>query len=187
MSVSQIKKEILQALLLETKPKKAAYIAKNIGKEFPSVQMHLIGLTRIGYTESPQKGYYTISPVGKIVLGLAKLSKENAQQILSQTSPEKAFHFYAGIGKPLNIFAHSLLEFKDKINMVDSHSLAFHLNRGDFEAWFRSLGDLELAMKMGLLRKRSNQEEVLPLQIREIMEDRCRELYKTADRTEHIM
>jgi DNA-binding transcriptional ArsR family regulator len=183
MNLSPVKMEILETLLLENKEQRAAQIAKNLGKEFPATQMHLIGLTKMGLVASPQKGYYVISPAGKSALGLPNLSKENAEKILSQIIPEKAFHFYAGIGKPLSIYAHSLFEFRDKLNMIDSSSIAFHLTRGDFEAWFRSLGDLELAEKMKLLRDRKIKAEELSLKIREIIEDRCAALSKTAGKT----
>jgi hypothetical protein len=56
MSLSPIKREILETMLLNDKPAKAAQIAKDNGKEFPSVMMHLIGLTRMGYAGSPEKG-----------------------------------------------------------------------------------------------------------------------------------
>ena len=32
-------------------------------------------------------------------------------------------------------------------------SLEFHLKRGDFEAWFKGLGDEELAKKIGITEK----------------------------------
>src|SRR3989304_9105031 len=130
MDLSPAKHEILEALLLHDKPVKAAQLAKDMGKEFPAVQMHLIGLVKMGYAESPQKGQYLISANGKKALGLTETTKEKAKKILAKTPPEKAFHFYAGIGKPLNQSVHSLQEFSDKIATIKVETVEFHLNRG---------------------------------------------------------
>ena len=173
MDLSLPKREILEALLLHDKPVKAAWIASEMGKEFPAVQMHLIGLTKMAYAESPQKGQYLISANGKKALGLPEVTKEKAFAILAQTPHERAFHFYAGIGKPLNIYAHDLLEFCDKVTQVNAESIVFHLNRGDFEAWFKSLDDLELAKKTALIKERKMIAEELRVKLRELAENRC--------------
>lgn len=178
MDLSPAKCEILEALLLHDKPVKAAQLAKDMGKEFPAVQMHLIGLVKMGYAESPQKGQYIISANGKKALGLPETTKETAQKILAKTPPERAFHFYAGIGKPLNIYVHDLLEFCDKVSQVKAESVEFHLSRGDFEAWFKSLGDLELAKKTALLKKKKMEAEEFRVKLRELVEARCMVLSK---------
>ena len=68
------------------------------------------------------------------------------RRILRTVSPEKAFHFYEGMGKPTGEDARSLIEFRDKINVVTLQSLVFHLRRKDFENWFTVvIGDPELA------------------------------------------
>jgi hypothetical protein len=168
MDLSPAKYEILEALLLHYKPVKAVQLAKELGKEFPAVQMHLIGLVKIGHAESPQKGQYFISANGKKALGLPETTKEKAQKILAKATSNEAFHFYAGIGKPLNVYAHDLLEFCDKVSQVRAESVEFHLNRGDFEVWFKALGDVELAKKIALLNGRKMKAEELQEKIREI-------------------
>ncbi len=182
MDLSQIKCEVLEALLLHQNPVKAEQVAKEMGKERPAVQMHLIGLTKAGYVQSPLKGQYLISEEGKKALGLHEISKEKAAAILSRSS-DKAFHFYREIGKPLNIYAHDLQEFCNKISKAGNESLEFHLNRGDFEAWFKSLGDSELARKFALLRESKVKEEELSTKLREIVESRCKLLSKIAGNT----
>jgi hypothetical protein len=99
--------------------------------------------------------------------------------ILALTPPEKAFHFYAGIGKPLNRHAHDLLEFCDQISKINAESIEFHMNRGDFQAWFKVLGDAELAKKMELLKAKLSGEE-LRKRILELAESRCMALSKMA-------
>lgn len=172
MDLSPVKHEVLEDLLLHEKPVKAGQVAKEIGKERPAVQMHLIGLTRMGYAESPQKGYYIISENGKIALGLPKVTKENALSMLKQTPEDKAFYFYVEIGKPLNIHARGLREFSDIISQVNVESIEFHMSRRDFEAWFNVLGDIELEKKMALLKNRKVMGEDLRRQIREITKAR---------------
>ena len=173
MDLSPVKREILEALLLHEDPVKAMQIAKETGKKGPVVQMHLIGLNKNGYAESPQKGQYNISQNGKQALGLPQITKEKATEILAQTSPEKAFHFYTAVGKPLNLSANSLYEFSEKIEAVTLDSVEFHMNRGDFEAWFTWLGDLELAKKTALLSCRKLKAEEFREKIREITTNRC--------------
>ncbi|MCW4018364.1 MAG: hypothetical protein NWF00_06765 [Candidatus Bathyarchaeota archaeon] len=176
MDLSPVKNDIIEALLLHEKPVKAAIVAKEIGKAQNAVQMHLIGLVRMGYAESPQKGYYIISVNGKETLGIPEVSKEKALSILRQTSLEKAFHFYEGIGKPLNLHASDLSEFCDKISKLNVKSIEFHMNRGNFEAWFKSLGDRELEKKMALLKMRGFRGEELHKKVCEMAEKRCMSL-----------
>jgi hypothetical protein len=173
MDLSSAKCEIMEALLLHDKPVKAAQLAKEIGNEFRAVQMHLIGLAKMGYAESSVKGQYLISANGKKTLGLPEITKEKALTILASTPLTKAFHFYAGIGKPLNVYAHDLSEFCDKLSKVTVDSIEFHLCRGDFEAWFKFLGDLELAKKAALLKEKKMGGEELRVKLRELSEDRC--------------
>jgi hypothetical protein len=178
MDLSPVKCEILEALLLHDKPVKAAQVAKETAKDAKAVQMHLIGLTRTGYARSPEKGCYIITEAGKKTLGLPEDTKENALVILAQTPRDKAFHFYAGIGKPLNLSANDLLDFCDKIAKVHMESIEFHLSRGDFEAWFKGIGDAELTKKIALLKERKVSGDELREKLREIVENRCLVLSK---------
>ena len=182
MDLSPVKCEVLEALLLHDKPVKAAQLAKEMQKDFPAIQMHLIGLTKMGYVDSPQKGQYLISANGKKALEMPEPTKEKALAILASVHREKAFHFYAGIGKPVNIYAHNLPEFFDKVDQVKLDSVEFHLSRGDFEAWFKSLGDMELAKKTALLKTRKMKPEEMKAKLRELVESRCLELSKIAEK-----
>ena len=172
MSLSPVKLEILETMLLQDKPERATKIAADTGKKFPSVMMHLLGLIRMGYAHSPEKGLYTINERGKKTLGIPVITIETAKAILADTH-DKAFHFYAGIGKPLNVFAHSLRDFCEKIPKVSIHSVEFQLNHGDFESWFRGLGDVELVRKIALLKEKRLVGEELRTKLRQIVENRC--------------
>ena len=176
MDLSPVKREVLEVLLLQDKPVKAALVAKETGKDSKVVQMHLIGLARIGYAISPEKGTYAITDKGKQALGLPEIDREKALLLLAHTPHEKAFHFYAGIGKPLNLYAHDLPEFCDKLGKVGTESVEFHVARGDFEAWFQAFGDPELARKTALLKEQKPSGEDLRAKLTKIVEYRCNEL-----------
>jgi hypothetical protein len=180
MSLSPTKYEILETMLLLDKPTRATGIAKEAGKEFPSVMMHIIGLTRMGYATSPEKGLYTLTEKGKEALGIPEINKENAKTILASTPQDQAFHFYAGIGKPLNLQAQSLQDFCNKVLKINADSIDFHMNRGDFEAWFTSLGDAELAKKTALLKQKKMEGEELHSRFQQTVEKRCRVLANMA-------
>jgi hypothetical protein len=172
MSLSPIKQEILETLLLKDKPMKATDAAKETGKEFPPVMMHILGLVRLGYVSSPEKGLYVISQKGKAALGIPEIDKEKATAILAYLPDDKAFHFYVDIGKPSGFHAHNLRDFANKINKISIESIMFHMSRGDFAAWFTGLGDLELATKVALLKHRNVDEENIRKQLYDIVEQR---------------
>ncbi len=180
MSLSPIKKEILESMFLCGKPQKAIEIAKDTKKEFQPVMMHLLGLTRMGYVSSPEKGLYIIAEKGKRVLGVPETSKEKATAILAYAPHDKAFNFYATVDKPLGIHAHNLRDFTTKIEKVDVISIEFHAKRGDFEAWFKGLGDEELTKKIALLKKSGLSGESLRKQLHYVVEQRYVDLGKIA-------
>jgi hypothetical protein len=173
MSLSPVRHKILETILLHDKPVKVVQVAKETGQKFQTVMMHIIGLTRMGYTKSPEKGLYAITEKGKIALGIPEIDNATAKAILADTPQDKAFHFYADMGKPLDYYAYSLQDFCDKILKISVDSIEFHLNRGDFESWFTGLGDVELARKTALLKEKKLVGEELRIRLREILENRC--------------
>lgn len=179
MSISPVKRLILETMWLLDRPAKATEIAKEAGLGFPPVMMHILGLTKMGHVQMPEKGTYVITESGKKVLGLPIISKEKAADILAYLPMEKSFHFYADIGKPLNIHATSLGDFCDKILKVDMSSVEFHVNRGDFEAWFAGLGDAELARKTLLVREEKMAGADLRKKLYELVKNRCDLLART--------
>ncbi len=183
MSLSPIKIEILETMLLNGKPMKAAQIAKENKTEFPPTMMHLLGLTKTGYVSSPQKGLYMLTDVGKKALGIPPVTKEAAKTITAYAPHDKSFNFYVDMDKPLHMHAHSLQDFANKIGKVDMKSVEFHMGRGDFEAWFRSLGDQELAKKTALIKGKEVSGEQLRTLLQDIVEQRCQELMKLTEAT----
>jgi hypothetical protein len=159
-------------MLLHDKPVKVAQIAEETGQKFPAVMMHVIGLTRMGYANSPEKGLYAITERGKNALGIPEIDKETAKAILADAPQDKAFHFYADMGKPLDYYAYGLQDFCGKILKISVDSIEFHLNRGDFESWFTGLGDVELARKIALLKGKRLVGEELRIRLHGIVENR---------------
>jgi DNA-binding MarR family transcriptional regulator len=160
------------------KPAKVTEIAKDTGVSFPTVMMHIIGLSKMQFVNSPEKGIYVITEKGKKTLGIPEVGKEKAAEILRYLPAEKSFHFYVDVGKPLNVFAASLGDFCEKIQRIDVGSIEFHTNRGDFEAWFTELGDTELARKTLLVREQKMNGEDLRKKLYEIARKRYEELTK---------
>jgi hypothetical protein len=180
MSLSPIKKEILETLFRSGKAMKATDIAKEAGKDFKPVMMHLLGLVKMGYVATPEKGLYAISEKGKEALSQPEITKDKAEAVLAYAPHDKAFHFYLNMGQPLNLHAHGLRDFANKVERVDLESVSFHMNRGDFEEWFKGLGDEELAKKVAELKEKNVVGEDLRSQLHEIVEQRYIALAKLA-------
>jgi hypothetical protein len=160
------------------KPMTIQGIAEQTGINSSSSMGYLLGLIKAKYVSVPQKHYYAITNLGKQALGLPKVDQNLAQNILSQVPVEKAFHFYYDLNQHSGVYADSLKDFVAKIQTVDLKSIEFHVQRKDFELWIRSLGDLELSKKLGLLRMRNLSGENLRTGLYETVNSRCEELAK---------
>jgi hypothetical protein len=180
MNLSPHKLEILEDLLLYDKSVKPIQVSRGMGKEFPSVMMHILGLTKIGYATSTEKGFYTITNEGKKYLGLPEVNRELARTLLVGKLHDKAFHFYTDIGKPLNVKAYNLQTFNAQLKRIQIESIEFHMNRGDFEAWFKGIGDLELAKKTNVLKNKNFKGETLRRKLQIMTVNRCIALAKIA-------
>jgi len=175
-SVSEVRRKILEMLLEAGKPMRSWEIAEKMGISVPSSTMHLLRLIKAGYVSTPQRGQYVITVHGKEALAVPKIDRELVSRILSPVSSEKAFHFYKGMDQYLQVFANSLNDFCEKIQTVDVKSVEFHVPRRDFELWLQGLGDLELAEKLGQIRRMSLAGESLRKTVYETVRSRCEEL-----------
>jgi DNA-binding transcriptional ArsR family regulator len=176
MSVSQIKRKILEVLWVSRKPMSVQDLAEKTGLNISSSMVHLLWLRKAGYVSTPEKSFYAITKTGKEAIGLPRLTKEKALHILRELPKEEAFHFYTGIGQYAGVYATSLNDFCDKIQSVNVKSVEFHAPRRDFELWLDSLGDLELARIMSLIRRASLSGENLRKKVYESVKSRCEEL-----------
>jgi DNA-binding transcriptional ArsR family regulator len=176
LDVDDIKKRVLHALWETERPVKSRELAKKIGLSTPASTMHLIWLVKAGHVSTPKEGFYTVTEQGKKAIGLPEVDEKQATVILSSVPPELGFHFYNALGEYTGVFASSLEEFSEKLAKVNLRSLKFHVSRGDFEAWIRSLGDAELAKKINLVQTGGLSDEDLRQKILELVQCRCEEL-----------
>ena len=176
MSMSQAKKKILKVLSDAGESVNLRDIAKETGLSVSSSIMHLLWLGKAGYVSRPKKSYYAITESGKEVVGLPKVDRKRASQILRELPVEKAFHFYTGIDQYIGICATSLTDFCEKIQAINPKSIEFHVLRRDFESWLHELGDLELAEKFGLISRLELSGEELRKRVYETVKSRCDEL-----------
>ena len=79
--------------------------------------------------------------------------------------------------------AHSLQDFANKLSRVDLKSIEFHIEKGDFEEWFKRLGDQELAVKTVMIKERKIIGEQLRGLLHDAVEQRCQELMKLTEQT----
>ncbi len=176
MSLSEVKMKALELMWKAGKSVKSRELAHQLCLGVPPTNLHLVWLRRKGYVSSPEKGLYAITESGKEALVLPKIDRKQALQILSNVPKERAFHFYYDMDVYLETYAANLREFCDKIQVVDTKSLEFHLARKDFELWLLGLGDFELAKKMSGIKEIGLLGEGLRKKVYEVVKSRCQEL-----------
>jgi hypothetical protein len=107
--------------------------------------------------------------------------KVNAEAVrmLRTVRDEEAFYFYEAVGKPTGEVARNLSDFLDKVKSVKTESLAFHLQRSDFQNWAQKiLGDAKLAEKLEEIPA-SNGDEIRT-NICNAVENRIKELSRSS-------
>ena len=109
-------------------------------------------------------------------------SSKATSRILEPVSAERAFYFYADIGRPLGAIASGLKEFGSLLKTVEVTSLEFHLKRGDFEKWVQMLGDADLANSLARLREGGLSGEKLRAELVRIVQTRVRQLQRVPSR-----
>jgi len=182
MSISDVKRKVLEVLSKAEKPMNLQDIAEKTGLNVKSSMMHLLGLKKSGYVSMPERGLYSITLLGKQTLSLPRTDKKQAENILRLVPIDKAFHFHTGIGQYLGIYATSLNDFCSKIKTVNVKSIEFHIPRRDFESWVESLGDSELAKKIGSIRVAGLFGENLRQKVYETLKSRFDELSQIISR-----
>jgi hypothetical protein len=107
--------------------------------------------------------------------------RDQAVDTLRTVAPDKAFYFYRAIGQPLGATSRSFSEFAATVRGIDPASVRFHIERGDFESWFRMLGDKSLAGKVAVLRSKNISPEELRARVSSTVRSRVSELQKIAE------
>ncbi len=105
----------------------------------------------VAHFEAPNKEY--LSKALRAINFPAESIMEVSVLLPKEVSEEKAFYFYTEVGNYTGQSASSLEQFLEKVKIVDTKSLEFHLYRGDFEMWFREvLEDPRLEEEMRVLK-----------------------------------
>jgi len=183
MSLSSDELEILETMLLNGNIMETTQIAIENNKELHVTIRHLTDLACRGYVISPQEEHYTLTDEGKKILGIQPITKEMAKSIIAYAPHDKAFNFHANKDVPHHMHAHSLQDFANKIARADLETIEFHMDNGDFEAWFKCLGDQELTKKTEIIKRKNITGEQLRLILQRITEKRCQELIKLTEQT----
>lgn len=114
-------------------------------------------------------------------MSVKKIRRDEAANTLRTLPPDKAFHFYREIGQPLGVTAKNLGEFAMVVKGIDPSSAKFHVERGDFEGWFRMLGDKSLTDQVATLRGKNISPEELRAKLSSAVKLRVDQLQKTAE------
>jgi len=102
-----------------------------------------------------------------------------ATKTLKMVKDEEAFYFYEAVGKSTGEKARNLSDFLEKVKAIKSDSLAFHLQRGDFQNWIeKSLGDSKLARKLEKISPADCTD--VRMSICKAVENRLKELQKSS-------
>lgn len=171
MRLNPVKRKILEEMALRSQPRRPKEIAEKVGVNFSSCMMHILGLKKAGYVSSPIKGYYKITDLGSDVVDI-QVGEGEVASILASFGPDKMFYFYTGVDQYSGMRADSLFDFSEKIKDISITSLEFHLVRGDFERWLKSIGDVKLAKKLAAIREKGVSGEELRSLIYEAVKTR---------------
>jgi len=180
MGLVEAKMKILEALWAENAPMKSKDVAQKVGLGVAAATMHLLGLKKTGHVYTPKHGLYAITDLGREAIGLPKVDKTHASKVLALVPRDKGFHFYTGLHQYTHVIAHSLPEFAEKLQKIDVKAVEFHVSRKDFEQWFQSLGDVELARRLGAIRDIHLRAEDLRARVHEAVKRRVEELRSIA-------
>ena len=98
---------------------------------------------------------------------------------LRTVGDQEAFYFYEAVGKPIGQNAKNLNDFLEKVKTIKAESLAFHIQRKDFQNWAEKiLGDAKLARELGSISAK-NSDDVRML-LSEIVQHRIKELKQSS-------
>ena len=99
--------------------------------------------------------------------------------IFRTVKDHEAFYFYEAIGIPTGDVARNLSDLLDRAKAVKTESLAFHLDRKDFQNWIRKiLGDPKLAETLEKIHV--SHDDQIRTSISNAVENRTKELSASA-------
>ncbi|UCE57861.1 MAG: glycoside hydrolase family 57 protein [Candidatus Bathyarchaeota archaeon] len=113
-----------------------------------------------------------------------------AKRMLRRLPIGKGFTFFYEFARPSGLTVHSLEEFYAALKTVDTSSIRFHIEKGDFERWLRQVvGDIKLSNELTSISKKRLRGKALRKRLLATMERRIKELKGitegTSVRTKH--
>jgi len=106
-------------------------------------------------------------------------------RIFRTVDDTEAFYFCRGLGNFSGKKANSLEDFLGKIQIVDSESLEFHVDRGDFEKWIAStIGYTQLDADLQLVKSEKLSGETLRKRLFSLVSMRLMELTNASKASE---
>ena len=83
----------------------------------------------------------------------------------------KPFYFFNDVGNYTGLYAISLMDFYTKLRSLDTKSINFHMNRGDFQNWIRDIGGFtSLVRDLDQLTKRGLDGEALRVRLTTLLQ-----------------
>jgi alpha-amylase len=124
---------------------------------------------------------YILSDFEARVLQELKKPQYIANWFLRKLPTDKAFTFFYEFARPTRYVVYSLAEFYVALKEVETSSLEFHVERGDFERWLRHvIGDEELAAEFATIASEKLTGENLRKKLVSSVEKRLIELETSA-------
>jgi hypothetical protein len=106
-------------------------------------------------------------------------SDPQSAKALRSVGDQEAFYFYEAVGKPTGQNAKNLYDFLEKVKTVKTESLAFHLQRKDFQNWVEKiLGDAKLSRELGRIQAADSKD--VRMLLSEIVQQRIKELKQSS-------
>lgn len=93
MSLSPVKRLVLEIIWMLNKPVKPIEVAKEVRMSFPTVMMHVVGLVKMGYVKAMEKGYYAITNKGREALGFPIINGRKLGRFWRMCQRKKPFTF----------------------------------------------------------------------------------------------
>ena len=118
----------------------------------------------------------SISKLLRTVSPDAVYPKDKTKNVLTALPMDKTFFFYEDYGKCTGRKARNLKELAEQIMEVESSSIRFHLDRGDFQFWLNDLGCYELSSNIESLEQKEMNDAQLRKQLCKIITDKIKVL-----------
>lgn len=154
-------------------------ISSSLKMPIKNLRRSLSKLLRYGLVKylDPEKKAIEITQRGKFFLEKGDIRIAIGYPPSSEVPDYVAFRFALNDGILTGDVAHSYEEFLNIIERIDSRSITFHLNRGDFDRWFGEVfRDRKLTTRIARLRARKQSSDKMRNRLVKILGERIKEM-----------